>query len=159
MGGGGGGETGQGAGCVPGAVFVLLSLVRPRVSGAEIAVGRTEVPFRVFVLNSSGPRVSGRSSRRWGGSTQRLYGGRRRGTERTGCWVCPKLQALIYDVLPSTTAVFSYAIRSRKLSANEQFFVGAQTVGSLLQTTQINEGVSFIDANKVCTSTNKTTIV
>ena len=26
-------ETGQGAGCVPGAVFVLLSLVRPRVSG------------------------------------------------------------------------------------------------------------------------------
>ena len=34
-----------------------------------------------------------------------------------------KLQALVYDTLPSTTAVFSYAIRSRKLSANEQFFV------------------------------------
>ena len=32
---------------------------------------------------------------------------------------------------------FSYAIGSRKLSANEQFFVGAQTVVSLLQTTQI----------------------
>ena len=46
-----------------------------------------------------------------------------------------KLQALVYDILPSTTAVFSYAIGSRKLSANEQFFVGAQTVVSLLQTT------------------------
>ena len=31
-------------------------------------------------------------------------------------------------ILPSTTAVFSYAIGPRKLSANEQFFVGAQTV-------------------------------
>ena len=50
--------------------------------------------------------------------------------------------------------VFSYAIGSRKLSANEQFFVGAQTVVSffvgaqtvvsLLQTTQIKQGVSFI---------------
>ena len=43
--------------------------------------------------------------------------------------VCLKLQALVYDILPSTTAVFSYAIGSRKMSANEQFFVGgAQTV-------------------------------
>ena len=50
----------------------------------------------------------------------------------------PKLQALVYDILPSTiAAVFSYAIGSRKLSANEQFFVGAQTVVSLLQTTQL----------------------
>ena len=61
--------------------------------------------------------------------------------------------------LPSTPAVFSYAIGSRKLSANEQFFVGAQTVVSLLQTTQIKQGVSFTAANKVYTSTNKTTIV
>ena len=68
-----------------------------------------------------------------------------------------KLQALVYDILPST--VFSYAIGSRKLSANEQFFVGAQTTVSLLQTTQIKQGVSFIAANKVYTSTNKTTIV
>ena len=36
--------------------------------------------------------------------------------------VCIKLQALVYDILPSTTAVFSYTIGSRKLSANEQFF-------------------------------------
>ena len=48
-----------------------------------------------------------------------------------------KLQALVYDILPSTTAVFTYAIGSRKLSANEQFFVRAQTVVSLLQTTEI----------------------
>ena len=71
----------------------------------------------------------------------------------------PKLQALVYDILPSTTAVFSYALGSRKLSANEQFFVGARTVVSLLQTTQIKQGVSFIAANKVYTSTNKTTMV
>ena len=52
-----------------------------------------------------------------------------------------KLQALVYESLPST--VFSYAIGSRKLSANEQFFDGAQTVVSLLQTTQTKQGVSF----------------
>ena len=75
--------------------------------------------------------------------------------------VLGKLQALVYDILPSTTAVFSYAIRSRKLSANEQFFVFvcAQTVLSLLQTTQIKQDVSFIAANKVYASANKTTIV
>ena len=72
---------------------------------------------------------------------------------------CPKLQAVVYDILHSTTAVFSYIISSRELSANEQFFVGAQTVVSLLQTTQIKQGVSFIAAGKVYTITNKTTIV
>ena len=35
--------------------------------------------------------------------------------------VSAKLQALVY-ILPSTSAVFSYATGSRKLSANEQFF-------------------------------------
>ena len=70
-----------------------------------------------------------------------------------------KLQALVYDILPSTTAAFSYAIGSRKLSGNEQFFVGAQIVVSLLQTTQIKQGMSFIAVKKVYTSTNKTTIV
>ena len=71
----------------------------------------------------------------------------------------PKLQALVYNILPSATAIFSYTLGSRKLSANEQFFVGVQTVVSLLQTTQIKRGVSFITTNKVYTSTNKTTIV
>ena len=56
-----------------------------------------------------------------------------------------KLQALVYDILPSTSAVFSYAIGSRKLSADEQFFfVGAQTVISLLQTIQIISDDCFI---------------
>ena len=64
-----------------------------------------------------------------------------------------------YNILPSTTAVFSYAIGSRKQSANKQFFVGAQTVVSLLQKTQIKQGLSFIAASKVYTSTNKTTVV
>ena len=59
-----------------------------------------------------------------------------------------KLQELVYDILPSTTAVFSYIIGSWKLSANK-FFDGAQTVVSLLQTIQIKQGVSFIAANKV----------
>ena len=48
-----------------------------------------------------------------------------------------QLQALVYDILPSTTAVFRYAIGSRKRSANEQYCVGAQIVVTLLQTTQI----------------------
>ena len=80
-----------------------------------------------------------------------------------GVCVCVRvgvqLQALVYDMLPSTTAVFSYAIGSRKLSANEQSFFGAQTVVSLLQTIQIKQGVSFIAANKDYNSANKTTIV
>ena len=55
-----------------------------------------------------------------------------------------KLQALVYDILPSTTPVFSYVIGSRILSANEQLFVGAQTVVRLLQTTRIISDVYFI---------------
>ena len=43
--------------------------------------------------------------------------------------VSPKLQALVYDILPSTAAVFSYAIGSRRLSANEQFFCWCSNSG------------------------------
>ena len=70
-----------------------------------------------------------------------------------------ELQALVYDVLPPTTAVFSYAIGSRKLSANEQFFVGGQTVVSLLQTTQIISDVCFITDHVAYASSNKTKMV
>ena len=49
----------------------------------------------------------------------------------------PLKAALVYDILPSTTAVFSYAIGSRTLSA--LVVVAAQTVVSLLQTTQTNK--------------------
>ena len=73
--------------------------------------------------------------------------------------VLVRLQALVYDILPSTTAIFSYAIGSRKLSANEQFFVGAQTVVSLLQTIQIISDVCFITVHVPNASTNKTTII
>ena len=69
-----------------------------------------------------------------------------------------KLQALVYDILPSTTDIFSYAIGSRKLSANEQFFVGAQTVVRLLQTTQIISDICFITNHVAYTSSNKTKI-
>ena len=65
-----------------------------------------------------------------------------------------KLQALVYDILPSTTAVFSYAIGPRKLSGNEKFFVGAQTVVSLLQTTQTISDVYFITEHVAYASSN-----
>ena len=70
-----------------------------------------------------------------------------------------KLPALVYDILPSTTAVFIYAIGSRKLSANEQFFVGAQAVVRLLQTTQITSDVCFITDHVAYASSNKTKAV
>ena len=69
-----------------------------------------------------------------------------------------KLQALVYDIHPSTTAVFSYAVGSRKLSANKQFFVGAHS-GKFVTNNSNKKSVSFIVANKVYTSANKTTIV
>ena len=70
--------------------------------------------------------------------------------------------------IPSTGLITSflqplpYAIWSRKLSASEQFFcfvlffVGAQTVVSLLQTTQILSGVCFITDHVAYASSNKT---
>ena len=67
-----------------------------------------------------------------------------------------KLQALVYDILPSPAAVFIYAIGPRKLSANEQFFVGAQTVVSLLQTSQIISDVCFITDHVAYASSDKT---
>ena len=74
-----------------------------------------------------------------------------------------KLQALVYDILPATTAVFSYVIGSRKLSANEQFFVvvvgGAQTVVSMLQTIQIISDFCFITDHVAYASSDQTKIV
>ena len=43
----------------------------------------------------------------------------------------PKLQALVYDILPPTTAVTDYAIVIENLSANRQFFVGVHMAVSL----------------------------
>ena len=61
-----------------------------------------------------------------------------------------KLQALVYDILPSATAEFSHAIGVRKYQLTSWVFVvvvvvvGAQTVVSLLQTTQIIPDVCFV---------------
>ena len=76
-------------------------------------------------------------------------------------WVIfdPKLKALVYDILPSTTAVFNYVIGSRKLSANEQFFVSVQTEVRLFQTTEIISDVCFITDHVAYASSNKTKIV
>ena len=71
-----------------------------------------------------------------------------------------KLQVLVYDILPSTTTVFSYTVGSRKLSANEQFFfVGAQTIVGLLQTTQIISDIYFVTDHVAYASSNWTKIV
>ena len=43
-----------------------------------------------------------------------------------------KLQALVYDILPSTTAVFSYAIGSKKLSTNEPFLCWCSNSGKFV---------------------------
>ena len=37
-----------------------------------------------------------------------------------------KLKAVVYSILPSTTAMTDYAIGLEKLSANGQFFIGAE---------------------------------
>ena len=55
--------------------------------------------------------------------------------------------------------VISYGTGSRKLSANEQFFVGAETVVSLLQTIQIISDVCFINDHVADVSSNETKIV
>ena len=58
------------------------------------------------------------------GTVTALLAGGRRGQD--------KLQALVYDILPSTTAVFSHVIGSRKLSANEQFFCWCSNSGKFV---------------------------
>ena len=40
-----------------------------------------------------------------------------------GATLRAKLQALVYDILPSTTAVFSYAIASRKNCQLRSIFI------------------------------------
>ena len=73
--------------------------------------------------------------------------------------LCSKLQALVYDILPPTTAIVDYAIALEKLSANEQFFDDAQTAIRFSLTTQIISDVSSITDHVAYASTNKTKIV
>ena len=67
-----------------------------------------------------------------------------------------KLQALVYDILPPTTAITDYAVGLRKLSPNEQVLLGAQMAVRLSQKLL---GVSFTTAHVAFSSTNKTKIV
>ena len=60
---------------------------------------------------------------------------------------------------PSFNHCRIYAIMSRKLSANEQFSVGAKTEVSLLQTTQIISDVCFITDHVAYAGSNKTKII
>ena len=55
-----------------------------------------------------------------------------------------KLQAVVYNILPPTTAITDYTVGLGKLSANGQSFFEAQMAASLEQTTQIISGISFI---------------
>ena len=57
----------------------------------------------------------------------------------------PELQALVYDILPPTTAIIDYAICLRNLSANEQFFRWCSTGGKYVtDNSNYIPGVSFI---------------
>ena len=73
--------------------------------------------------------------------------------------VSTKLQALVYDILPSTSAVFSYAIGSRKLSANEQFFCWSSNISKFV--TNNSHYIRHLFHNWPCSfaSSNKTKIV
>ena len=52
-----------------------------------------------------------------------MHSGRANQTEVV---LAAKLQALVYDILPPSTAIVDYAIGLEKPSANEQIFVGAR---------------------------------
>ena len=52
-----------------------------------------------------------------------MHSGRAKQTEVV---LAAKLQALVYDILPPSTALLDYAIGLENPSANEQIFVGAQ---------------------------------
>ena len=67
----------------------------------------------------------------------------------------PSLQALVYDILPSTTAVFSCAIGSKNCQLTSSFLLVLKTVVSLLQTTQIISDVCFITDHVAYASSNK----
>ena len=75
------------------------------------------------------------------------------------CNIRSELQALVYDILSPTSAIIGYTVGLQKLSANRQFFFGAQMEVSLKQTTQITPGVSFLTIHIAYGITNKTMII
>ena len=92
---------------------------------------------------STSPKVHTAPELWWGCDGRADSSSRRRHTRRHATAACHaacvdhdvkvavKLQALVYDIFPSTTAGVDYAIGLEKLSANEQFFDDAPTAVSL----------------------------
>ena len=130
------------------------ALTAPVDSCAEI---KTECPFS-GVTNSGRvwrkvPESDARSQTPSTSLRHPSFGGRCRKAV-LGVWGWLKLQALLYDILPSTTA-----IGLRKLSANEQFFVGAQTVVIKFVTDNSNYIRRLFYNYVAYASSNKTKIV
>ena len=69
------------------------------------------------------------------------------------------LQTLVYDILPPATAVFSYAIGSRKLSANEQFFCWCSNSSEFVTNNSNKTRRVIYSRQQSFHHTNKTTIV
>ena len=69
-----------------------------------------------------------------------------------------KLQSLLYDILPPTTAITDDAIDLQKLPANEHFFCRCSKFNGnkFVTETQIVLGVSVVNAHVAFASTNKT---
>ena len=80
---------------------------------------------------------------------------------RREVWDDSKLQALVYDILqPLPYFVTPQGPENCQLTSSFFFsWCSNSSKLSLSQITQIIQGVSFIDAEKVYTSGNKTTIV
>ena len=99
-------------------VWYAVTLVLSLLAYMLCCIMEASPPSRMRNVQKSARYVAFRLCR-----VDRLTGNEVHVTPREQHSSYPKLQALVYDILPSTTAVFSYAIGSRKLSANKQFFV------------------------------------
>ena len=64
--------------------------------------------------------------------------------QATVAYAWPKLQELGYGILPSTAGVFSYAIGSRKLSANEQLFCWCSNRSNFMTLKQLKLYHAFV---------------
>ena len=72
---------------------------------------------------------------------------------RLHCVYCWQTPSIVYNLLPATTAIITYAIGlRRKLSANGQFFLTGAV--NLQQATQIISGISFITTQVAYATTN-----
>ena len=77
----------------------------------------------------------------------------------TGHTLGGKLQAPVYENLPSTNTVFSYAIGSKKLSDNEQFFCWSSDSSKFVTNNSAKTRRFIYSRQQSLHQTNKTTIV